>query len=359
MKAFLLVMFLFSIIGVSAHSQTQEDRRRKGLDGVITKTPEPPVAPIDKRTYKNEDLMLPTFSNVLVLLEPERDAVTFSLQTTKATSILIEISQKSPVPNLSTKIAAGQKLEPAFPEGTQFAGFTFPGQGGVSTYHRATVRRAGGEVFEAGATYHYVITAKLPDSSFRRYINKFTVGTHRVKVVWDSVEIINDSDPDLGPIKDCGEINLGFFINGQKSLDIPELSNKTACTGSTYSINRENVIENAPNALNLFVMALDDDGGNPTMDFLVSINNEASFFWPLNYPIYWAVRKLGAPVDPRYVPLPADLGDSEVNVAGTEFDLAQFAPGAKVPFKLISSPANGGHAGDLMFTIYGHLEVSF
>jgi len=357
MKRLLLLMLLLSIISVFADAQTQ-DRRRKGLDPVITKAPDPPVAPLDKNTYKHEDFELPTFSKVLAILEPERDAVTFSLETTKATSILIEISQKSPVSNLPTKISAGQKLEPAFPTGTQFAGFTFPGQGGVSTYHRATVRRAGGELFEAGATYHYVITAKLPDSSYRRYVNKFVVGTHRVKVVWEKVEIINDSDPDKGPIKDCGEISLGFYINGQGYFNLDAISNNTACTGSTYDINHETVVENAPNGLNLLVIGLDADHTELSIESVFkAFDNQ--LLWPLNYPILLVGYKIGVPPNQDYIMFPRDSGDAEWNSAGTEYDLAQFPAGARVPFKLISSPANGGWQGDLMFAIYGHLEVSF
>ena len=84
-----------------------------------------------------------------------------------------------------------------------------------------------GQVLEANTTYHYVITAKGPDGSFWRFGGRFSMGGRDVRVVWEKIKIINDSD-DVG----CGEVDLWFWANygqsGGKYLGIGRFNNDTA-----------------------------------------------------------------------------------------------------------------------------------
>jgi hypothetical protein len=182
-------------------------------------------------------------------------------------------------------------------------------------------------------TYHFVITAKASDGSFWRHGGRFSMGGRNVRIVWEKIKIINDSD-DVG----CGEIDLWFWANygqdGGKYLGIGQFNNNTACTDSVYQINREQTLEDAPNVLSLSVSGRDDDDNTGIWD-----------------------ARLGATARPP-LDQARDGGIGEMNVAAKDFDLTGFEVGASIPFKLISLPAFGKRQeGDLMFEVWGRIEI--
>ena len=272
------------------------------------------------------------FQNLRVKPEPD-SAVTFSFETMTPTEFFVEVSKQRPDPNAPVKVAAGQPLGAAFPPNTQLAAFTVPGLSGVKSKHEVTLRGAGGHVLEANTTYHFVITAKASDGSFWRHGARFSMGGRDVRIVWEKIKIINDSD-DVG----CGEIDLWFWANygqdGGKYLGIGQFNNNTACTDSVYQINREQTLEDATNILSLSVSGRDDDDNTGIWD-----------------------ARLGATARPP-LDQARDGGIGEMNVAAKDFDLTGFEVGASIPFKLISLPAFGKRQeGDLMFEVWGRIEI--
>ncbi|HEX6284449.1 MAG TPA: hypothetical protein VFZ71_06215 [Pyrinomonadaceae bacterium] len=272
------------------------------------------------------------FRNLQVKPQPN-SAVTFSFETSTPSEFFVEISKQRPNPNVPSRVHAGQPLGAAFPPNTQLAAFTLPGLSGVKSKHEVTLRGAGGHVLEANTTYHYMITAKGPDGSYWRHGGKFSMGGRDVRIVWEKIKIINDSDD-----ASCGEIDLWFWANygqdGGKYLGIGRFNDDTACTDSVYQINREMTLEDAPHILSLSVSGRDDDDNTGIFD-----------------------GRLGAKVQPP-LEKARDGGTGESNVAAKDFDLTGFEVGASIPFKLISLPAFAEHEeGDLMFEVWGRIEI--
>jgi hypothetical protein len=154
-------------------------------------------------------------------------------------------------------------------------------------------------------------------------------------VILEKIRIINDSDPDIGPITDCGEIKLWFGVNpGQpsaKDLIVGSVNNDNACTGQEYSLNRELVIENAPNTLTLSVVGMDTDSNFPS-PFIEGDENISG---------------------------PRDRGHAELNVAKGEYDLTLIEAGTTGRFMLRSVAPEHSRQGDLMFEIHIRVEVSY
>ena len=192
-------------------------------------------------------------------------------------------------------------------------------------------------------TYYYIISVPREDGAgFYQTIGSFGTPSQTVKVVFTSVKIVNDSDPDIDPfplprIPVAGEIDLWFWINHgdatAKGYAINNLNNGSALSDHFYDINKEFVIENAPRILTLSVSGSDSDGHR--------IRNGNFVPAPLTKP--------------------QDTGVSEENVANSEWDLTRFqtAPGEtyRHVFKLVSLP-NGGDKGDLSFEIHGYWEIT-
>ena len=279
---------------------------------------------------------LPFFYNVQ--LKSQGDAIDLSFETFEVSEFFIEVSKESPYDGLPTEIPVGQKLQAAFPAGSRLAAYTLPGISGVKKQHQATIRSAPGQVFEANATYHYVITAKAPDGSFRRYIGEFVNLARTVRIVWERVKIINDGDPDPPFGSDCGEIDFWFWANyGEPTARFTNLDNLNggkACSDHEYPINREFTIPNAPNRLALSVSGRDRDTDVPIGSDL-----------------------FGAAQPPPFSG-PRDTGREEQNVAAYELDLRQTELNTRIPFKMTSMKADGGDYGDLMFEVYGVIIVS-
>jgi hypothetical protein len=281
---------------------------------------------------------LPFFRSVRVV--PLGDAIDLSFQTFEQSEFFIEVSKESPYDGLPTQTPAGSKLPAAFPAGTRLAAYTLPGMSGVKRQHQATIRSAPGQVLEANVLYHYVITAKAPDGSFRRYIGEFTNLPRTVTVIWERVKIINDGDPDTPFIADCGEIDLWFWANyGQPEAQFAILNKlgdsfpDKGCSDHEYKINRQFTIANAPNVLSLSVSGRDRDTDEPAGSDLFGAAQPAPFRGP------------------------HDTGDEEQNVASYEFDLRQAEINTTIPFKLVSIKADGGDSGDLMFEVYGRIVI--
>lgn len=287
---------------------------------------------VSKKPGSVIDNAIQFFQNLRVKPEPD-SAVTFSFETTTPSEFFVEISKQRPDPNAPVRVPVGQRLGAAFPANTQLAAFTVPGLSGVKSKHEVTLRGAAGQVLEANATYHYVITAKASDGSFWRNGGKFNMGGRDVRIVWEKIKIINDSD-DVG----CGELDLWFWANhghpSGKYLGIGHFKNDAACTDSVYELNREFIVEDAPDLLSLSVSGRDDDDNTGLFD-----------------------ARLGARVKGP-VAMPRDGGIGELNVAAGNFTLTGFEIGASIPFKLTSMAAFGEQEeGDLMFEVWGRIEI--
>ncbi len=108
---------------------------------------------------------------------------------------------------------------------------------------------------QPGTTYYYIISIPVDNGAAQRQTTgSFTTPSRIVTVVFESVKIINDGDPDPPLVKDCGEIDLWFWANyGQPAATFLMIRNLSrgapvkACTDHVYDINRRFVIENAPN----------------------------------------------------------------------------------------------------------------
>lgn len=324
----------------SAGTITLGKRKRPGTTSATEAPSTPGSARFeDKRPGTTSSIMkLPFFYDVRV--KPLGDAFDLSFETFENSEFFIEVSKESPVYDLETEIPAGNRLPAAFNPGTRLSAYTLPGMSGVKKQHQATVRSAPGQVFEANAFYHYVITAKTADGSFRRYIGEFTNVARNVRIVFERVKIINDGDPDPPLGTDCGEIDLWFWANyGRPDAQFAILNNingshKGACSGGEYKINREFTISNSATTLSLSVSGRDRD-------------TESS-----------AGSDLFGPAQPPPFKGPHDTGDEEQNVAFYEFDLRQIELNTTIPFKLVTPNADGGDQGDLMFEVYGRIIIS-
>jgi hypothetical protein len=149
-----------------------------------------------------------------------------------------------------------------FPVGTSlFTNFVQPQDG------RYTLNvNVANEQLEAGTTYYYIINVFNDNRNDlkrgrEQEVGEFITLSQTVKVVWDTIFIMNDSD-DGGD----GEISLWFWINygqpGARWLIVNKLANNSASTGESYAIEHppnEYVIENAPHDLSLSVSAIEDD----------------------------------------------------------------------------------------------------
>ena len=155
------------------------------------------------------------------------------------------------------------------------------------------------------------------------------------------MKITSDGDPDPPFGTDCGEIDLWFWANyGEPNAQFAILNNlsdgspQRGCTDHEYRINREFMIQNAPNTLTLSVSGRDRDSDQS------------------------AGSELFGPAKPAPFRGPRDTGDEEQNVATYEFDLRQSEINTTIPFKLVSMKADGGDQGDLMFEVYGRIVVT-
>ncbi|MEZ5559748.1 MAG: hypothetical protein R3E86_14545 [Pseudomonadales bacterium] len=255
---------------------------------------------------------------------PHGDSVTFSFETTQPSEFFVEVSATAPNTTGASRIPPGQRLPPAFPEGSQLAAFTLPGTSGVSSRHEATVRGSGTGL-ESGVRYHYVITAKGPDGTFYRYLDRFSNARRAVKVVWEALHVIDDAD-DLGP----GEGRFWLWANWGSANEQWIATNKFDIdTGETYSIDRYVILEDAARSIEISVSGREMEGGVGSFD-------------PAGAP--------PAPVDP------GGQAEGEVfNVALNSFDLTQSHDGQVIPFKLTPTRTGSG----LRFEATGRIEVSF
>lgn len=182
---------------------------------------------------------------------------------------------------------------------------------------------------EPNRTYHFVIkvlndAATDPKRKIDQFTGKFTTQNQTVRIVWESVHISNDSDPN-----GAGEISFEFFMNyGTDSARTFQNSGKLP-DGRNHPLNKTIVINQAPDILSLAVNGEDDDRTS-------SFRSDA-----------------GKPLSGPHM-----TDDYEQNVAKSEIDLSQF-PGkdVRVPFELRSMP-NGGDKGDLQFEAKGIIFIT-
>jgi len=275
-------------------------------------------------------------------------AVTVTFWTSPHVTPVVEIGQARPVQAGDRWIFPAEQL---LGQGTALASQrTGPLSRKIgtsaNTFYTFDSTQANISSLEPGTSYHYIISVPKEDGSgYNQTTGNFTTLSQTIKVFFDTVKIVNDSDPDFDDvfppppdIPDAGEIDLWFWINHGSPSAIGHAINKfndnSALTDHFYDLKKEFVIENAPRILTLSVSGLDHDG---------------------MHTIY-SGRSVPAPLDG-----PKDSGLTEENVAKDEWDLTRFptAPGEtyRQEFKLVSMP-NGGNKGDLSFEVYGHWEVT-
>ena len=196
---------------------------------------------------------------------------------------------------------------------------------------------------EAGTSYYYIINVFNDNRndlkrSREQEVGEFISLSQAVRVIWEKITIINDSDDNSS-----GEISLWFWINygqpGSKWLIFDNLGNNSAASGQSFQVESkysEYVIENAPNDLTLSVSGVEDD---------VSIFGGAARGPGLSPPVSG----------------PSKDANFEWNVARETIDLTRYPSEVgqtrSERFTLVSLP-NGGHLGNLSFEVHGRFEIT-
>ncbi len=273
---------------------------------------------------------LPFISDVYVL--PSASNAIISFKSSQRTPPLLELGRVPPTPDRFGVMA--------FPHGTSLFTRFVQLQNGRYTLNF----NAANEQLEAGTTYYYIINVfndnqNQPTRKREQEIGQISTFSQSVKVVWEAINIINDSD-DGG----AGEISLWFWINygqpGARGVAINNLGKNSAHTGQTFPIDFEYTIEEAANDLSLSVSGFEDDTSVLSGIFGSRVARGANPGEPLSGPS-------------------RDM-NFEYNVARETFDLTRFPEGLgenRQQFKLVSMP-NGGDKGNLSFEIFGRFEVT-
>ena len=218
--------------------------------------------------------------------------------------------------------------------GDNLVGGGFVGPGTVTDAEKAkgeyTFASAFGTTFseeglDPGRTYYYLISVPAGGGRSYQETGSFVMRllTTTVKIVWERVRVIDDSD-DLS----TGEITFWFWANyNQPSAKFTKYYNGDADSDHDYAINRSMVIQNAPGTLSLSASGRDDDS-----------NVFNSGFTDADYPPLIA---------------PGATSAYDENVAKDTFDLTRYADNETVNFVLNTMPG-----GSLKFRIFGHLEIT-
>lgn len=317
-----LILIAISASFVFAHPVRAQKTRN------VSRTNATKIRPDSRiKAEASKKVLLPFISDVRVV--PSASNAVLSFKSSQRRLPLVEIGKEPPKPDRFGIMA--------FPYGTSlFSRFVQLQDGRYTLNFNAT-----NEQLEAGTIYYYIINVfndneSDPARKREQETGVISTFTQSVKVVWEKIYIVNDSD-DGG----AGEISLWFWINygqpGAKQLTIIRLGNNSASTGQTFDINIEQLIDNAPNELSLSVSGSEDD--TPFLGTKFGAGDAASA--PLTGP---------------------SRGENfEFNVALDTLDLTRFPSDVgetrSYQFKLVSMP-NGGNLGNLSFEIYGRFEVS-
>lgn len=299
--------------------------------------------PVERTTRGNTTDMVAYFEDVKVSLARSAFTITFF-----AAPNLV------PTVEIATVAPRQKNASWVFPEGEFRQGNAFASQGTgplsrkvgtvANTLYRFESNMFQIDALEPGTKYHYIISIPGPSGAGQHQTTgNFSTPNRMVTVVFETVKIINDGDPDpprpLPP--DCGEIALWFWANyGQPTarfMSIPKLGRGDigGCSDHLYDIKREISLWNAPNNLTLSVSGRDDDRGD-----------------------HAGADVLGA-FEPAPIDWPRDTGDEEQNGGKGEFNLTQIKDGEVRRFTLVSRPADGGSSGDLVFEVYGYIKVTY
>jgi hypothetical protein len=321
----------------TAPPEAQAEPRRK-----VPTTPAP--APVERTAPGAVNDMVASIQEVLA--SPRHDAVAISFWTAQGVTPTVELGIARPtVTEGRWLFRSGRSTGQGTAVAAQRTGPLSKKVGTIAnTFYTFDSSQAHLLPLEQGKTYFFIISiaSRNGQGSFQT-TGSFTTWTRIVKVFFESIKIISDGDPDPPPPlpADCGEIDLWCWANygqpGEQFLPIPKLGPGTigACSGKTYDLRRELVIDKAPDTLSLSVSGRDRDSND------------------------YAGADLFGPSRPAPVDGPRDTGDDERNVARGEFDLRQFGPGTTRRFPLASIRAGGGSAGDLMFEVTVRIEVKY
>ena len=275
----------------------------------------------------SKKVRLPFISDLRVV--PSASNAVISFKSSQRRLPLVEIGKEPPKPDRFGIMA--------FPLGTSLFSRFVQLQDGRYTLNFNTTN----EQVEAGTNYYYIINVfndneNDPSRKREQETGVISTFTQSVKVVWEKIYIVNDSD-DGG----AGEISLWFWINygrpGARHMAINKLGDNSASTGQTFEINIEHIIDNAPNELSLSVSGSEDD---------VSI--------------FGGMFGVGDGPSPPLTG-PSRTSKFEHNLASDILDLTRFPSEVgetrSQQFKLVSMP-NGGNLGNLSFEILGRFEIT-
>ena len=270
---------------------------------------------------------LPFISDVRVI--PSASNAIISFKSSQRTPPLIEVGRVPP--------QADRFGVMVFPVGTSaFTRFVQLQDGRYTLNFNAS-----NEQLNAGTTYYYIINVfndnqNDPARKREQEVGDVNTFSQSVKVVWEKILITDDSD-DGG----AGEISLWFWINygqpGAHWLAINELGDNSASTGQIFGIDREHVVENAPNDLSLSVSGVEDD--TPFLNGVFGTGGARG-------------SGQGPPLEG-----PSSTKHFDYNVAKDTIDLTSYpselGETRSQTFRLVSNPN-----GKLNFEVYGHFEIT-
>ena len=274
-----------------------------------------------------------------VAAAPNANSVAITLWTSGGVTPTVEIGNVAPV-------QAGGRW--AFPTGQsvgQGAALASQRTGPLSkkvgtsanTLYKFDSAVANISALEPGTTYYFIVSAQNPSGIHAQTTGSFTTSSQTVRVVFDAIKILNDSDEDepIG-LFNGGEIDLWFWVNyghpSAKGLALWNLNDNRAFTDNIYDLKKEFVLENAPHSLTLSVSGREDDL------FVGKKADGPGVPLPLN--------------DPEY-----HYNNHATNVAKGEWNLSGL-PGASGATYRKEFTLTSMVGGDLKFEVYGYWEVT-
>lgn len=309
----LLATLMIALASPAAHAQVTSGNAGAG----------PRIVPrTDLKTEAGQRVGLPFISDVRIV--PSASSAIISFKSSERTPPLVEVSRAPAAPDRFGILT--------FPVGTSaFTRFVQPQDG------RYTLNLdVNNEQLEAGTTYYYIINVfndnqNDPRRKREQQTGAFSTFTQSVRVVWEKILILDDSDDDS-----AGEVSIWGWANygspGQQAFVINDLGDNSAADGQAFPLDHAADIENAPNDLALSVSGIEDDRG--------PFSNIARG------------DGIGEPLGG-----PSSDTNFTRNVARDTLDLTRFPsePGEtrSYQFKLASMPG-----GKLGFEIYGHFEIT-
>ena len=180
-------------------------------------------------------------------------------------------------------------------------------------------------------TYFYILNARTdntaPGAARQQETGKFTTLSQTVKVIFNRILVLNDSDAHGN-----GELTFHYFANGGGEDGARHFGTSDLDWGEgSHDIHVELVVPDAPDQFPVQVDGYDDDSD----------------------PFFGRSLRIRAPLSS-----PGKGQNQEFNLARDSFDLTQH-PGETTSFDFqLKSAENGGDRGDLSFVVFGRVEIT-